>query len=112
MRSLRRRVRRAEWPRWDPEDLLDRIARGDDEALAAAYDRLAPAAHRLACLVLPSGGAAEVTREAFVELWRRAPLLEVATPTVEVWVLSTTHRLAVAARQERRPTCPPGSEPS
>lgn len=80
------------------------IGRGDQAALAALYDDLAPAAYRLVSLSIqdPARVAAAV-RRAFVDLWTLAPDPRAFHDLpVEAWVLATAHRRAGELRGDAR----------
>lgn len=89
------------------------IGRGDQAALAALYDDLAPAAYRLVSLSLqdPARVAAAV-RQAFVDLWTVAPdPSATADLPVEAWVLATAHRRGRELRGDALPTSAPADGP-
>lgn len=79
-----------------PEELLRRVARGDDEAFALVYDRLAPQVLGVARRVLrdPSHSE-EVAQEVFLEVWRTAPRFDASRGAAATWVLTMAHRRAV-----------------
>lgn len=76
--------------------LLERSASGDQEAFAAFYDEVAPAAYGLARKVVRDADlAADVTQEALVDVWRSADRFDASRGSVIGWVCSITHRRAV-----------------
>jgi RNA polymerase sigma-70 factor (ECF subfamily) len=92
------------------EELIVRIAGGDDAALGDLYDRLGGLALGLARRVVRDPALAEdVVQEAFLSVWRSAPRFDVQRGSVETWVLTLTHRRAIDAvrREQRRRTGEP-----
>ncbi|HEY8599683.1 MAG TPA: sigma-70 family RNA polymerase sigma factor [Thermomicrobiales bacterium] len=84
------------WDAATDEDVLRGIARYDESALGALYDRYSRPAHRLALRVLGERGAAEeVVQEAFLSIWRRAGSFEPGRGSAERWILSITHHRAI-----------------
>nr|WP_300050399.1 sigma factor [uncultured Nocardioides sp.] len=82
------------------ERLLVRSGSGDTEAFAALYDRLAPRVFGMVTCVLRDDVASEsITREAFVETWRRAPTYDPSRSSAAAWTLVIAHRAAVRARR-------------
>lgn len=76
--------------------LLGRVARGDADAYARFYDRVAPAVYGLALRMLGDRSAAEeVVQEVLVEAWRSAAKFDAAKGTVMTWVLTFAHRRTV-----------------
>lgn len=76
--------------------LLGRVARGDADAYATLYDRVAPAVFGLALRMLGDRSAAEeVVQEVLVEIWRSAAAFDTARGTVMTWVLTLGHRRTV-----------------
>ena len=87
------------------EQLLLRSGRGDTEAFAELYDRLAPRVFGVvSCLVRDAPAAEAIACEAFVETWRRSPTYEPDRCSATAWTLLVAHRLAVRARRLSAPT--------
>jgi RNA polymerase sigma-70 factor, ECF subfamily len=94
-----------------PDELLARVARGDEAAFAALYDELAPRVFGLARRVLRDPAQAEeVAQEALVEVWRTAGRYDPSRGSATSWALTIAHRRAVdrvrseqaSAERERR----------
>jgi RNA polymerase sigma-70 factor (ECF subfamily) len=80
----------------DLNDLLHRVARGDEAAFGALYDHLAPRVFGLAKRILRDPAQAEeVAQEALVEVWRLAGRFDPQQSSAASWVLTITHRRAV-----------------
>jgi RNA polymerase sigma-70 factor, ECF subfamily len=78
------------------EDLLGRVARGDQAAFAAVYDRLAPVVFGLVRRVLRDPAQSEeVTQEVLVEVWRSAARFDPDRGSASAWVSTMAHRRAV-----------------
>jgi RNA polymerase sigma-70 factor, ECF subfamily len=95
----------------DPDELLRRVARGDERAFAQLYDQLSARVYGLARRVLRDPAQAEeVAQEALVEVWRTASRFDAARGSAIAWALTITHRRAVdrvraaqaGAERERR----------
>src|SRR5262245_53945701 len=78
------------------DDLLRRVARGDEAAFANVYDQLAPRVYGLIRrIVRDPAQAEEVAQEALVDVWRTAARYDPARGSVVSWVLTIAHRRAV-----------------
>jgi RNA polymerase sigma-70 factor, ECF subfamily len=78
------------------ESLLERVARGDEQAFARVYDGVSGAVLGLATRVLRDPAQAEeVTQEVMVEVWRKARHYSPDRGSVRAWVLTIAHRRAV-----------------
>ena len=80
----------------DPDGLLRRVARGDEGAFAKLYDLVANRVYGLVVRVVRDPAQAEeVTQEAMVDVWRRAPSFDADRGSAITWVLTLAHRRAV-----------------
>jgi RNA polymerase sigma factor (sigma-70 family) len=99
--------------------LLERIAGGDQDAVAELYDRHARRAYGLALRVTADPTLAEdAVQEAFCAIWRRAESFRHSRGSATSWVLALVHHKAVdvvrreqARRRPLRPEQPDGPEP-
>ncbi len=80
----------------DLEELLKRVARGDEAAFGALYDQVAPRVFGLVKRVVRDPAQAEeVTQEAFVEVWRTAARYDATKGTAAGWLFTIARRRAV-----------------
>jgi RNA polymerase sigma factor (sigma-70 family) len=96
------------------EELLEAIAAGDDDALAALYDRFGRTAYSLAFRILRDRALAEdAVQEAFLTLWRSADAYRRERAKPATWILTLVHRRAVdlVRREDRRATEPLDAAP-
>jgi RNA polymerase sigma-70 factor (ECF subfamily) len=87
------------------EALVALVARGDEDALAALYDRIGRIAFGLAVRVLRNEQLAEdAVQEGFLAVWRSAAAFRADRGKASTWVLTLVHRRAVdlVRREERR----------
>jgi RNA polymerase sigma-70 factor, ECF subfamily len=78
------------------EGLLGLVARGDEQAFAELYQRVAAAVFGLVSKVVRNPSQSEeVTQEVFVELWRTASRFDPARGTARSWIMTCAHRRAV-----------------
>ncbi|MGH3520322.1 MAG: ECF RNA polymerase sigma factor SigK [Haloechinothrix sp.] len=80
----------------EPEDLMARVARGDEAAFAALYDQIADRVFGLVMRLLRDPAQSEeVTQEVFVELWRTASRYRRDRGSVIAWSMTLAHHRAV-----------------
>ncbi|HEY0415162.1 MAG TPA: sigma-70 family RNA polymerase sigma factor [Gaiellaceae bacterium] len=96
------------------EGLVALLARGDDEALGALYDRYGRVAWTLARRIVRDPALAEdVVQDAFLTLWRGAKAYRPDLASPKSYLLMLVHRRAVdvVRREERRRAEPLDSSP-
>jgi RNA polymerase sigma-70 factor, ECF subfamily len=102
----------------DLDALLTLVARGDQGAFEALYERLARPAYGLIRKVLRDPAQSEeVVQEVLLEVWRTASRFDPARGGAATWVLTIAHRRAVdrvrseaaAAGREQRTMRVPGA---
>lgn len=80
----------------DPNELLKRVARGDEAAFASFYDLISSRVYGLVLRVVRDPAMAEeVAQEALVEVWRGASRFDSAKGSAVSWTLTIAHRRAV-----------------
>ncbi|MEQ0562108.1 ECF RNA polymerase sigma factor SigK [Amycolatopsis sp. NEAU-NG30] len=83
-------------PAPDAEELLRRVAAGDETAFSALYDLIAGPVLGLVTRVLRNHAQAEeVAQEVLVEVWRKATRYAPGRGSALSWVLTIAHRRAV-----------------
>ena len=71
----------------DDIDLIDRIARGEREAIGLLYERYASSMLALALRMLKQRGEAEdVLQDVFIEIWKRAGDFDPRRSKVKSWI--------------------------
>jgi RNA polymerase sigma-70 factor (ECF subfamily) len=87
------------------EDVLARVARADEAALAELYDRFGRVAYGLAYRMLRDAALAEdAVQDAFLAVWRTAVSFDPNRGKASTWILTLAHRRAVdvVRREDRR----------
>ena len=83
-------------PPAQPDDLLARVAHGDEPAFAQFYDGVAAQVFGLVRRVVRDPAQAEeVTQDVFVEVWRTATRFDRSRGSALAWTLTVAHRRAV-----------------
>ncbi|MFF7484480.1 sigma-70 family RNA polymerase sigma factor [Streptomyces luteogriseus] len=83
-------------PEPDLEELVGRVALGDEDAFASVYDAVAGSVLGVARAVLrDQAQSEEVAQEVLVEVWRTAPRYRPDRGTAVNWILTLAHRRAV-----------------
>jgi RNA polymerase sigma-70 factor (ECF subfamily) len=83
-------------PGGDLAALIGRVARGDEAAFAALYDRTSAAVFGLVRRVVRDPAQSEeVTQEVLLEIWRTASRFDPRQGSATTWLMTVAHRRAV-----------------
>ncbi|MCC6178662.1 MAG: sigma-70 family RNA polymerase sigma factor [Chloroflexi bacterium] len=87
------------------EDLMGRLAAGQQDALVPLYSRYAPLVLSLAAQSLGRPGAEEIVQDVFLAVWKQAGAFDPERGTFRSWVLQIAHyrTLNELRRLSRRP---------
>ena len=78
------------------DDLLERVAQGDQAAFAELYDNMAPRVLGLVKRLLRDHAQSEeVTQEIFLEVWQSATRYDSSKGAAVGWIMTMAHRRAV-----------------
>jgi RNA polymerase sigma-70 factor (ECF subfamily) len=84
--------------------VLSAIRLGDENAMAALYDRYAAVVYSVALRVLGDTGAAEdVLQEVFMQLWRNPGLFDSSRGSLGPWLAVIARHRAIDGLRKRRP---------
>lgn len=90
-------------PQSNPEQLLDAVARGCTDSLAALYDSLGAALFGIAVGVTRNHAEAEeVLQDAFVAIWKKADHYDPALGKATTWMIHLTRNLAIDRVRKRQ----------
>jgi RNA polymerase sigma-70 factor (ECF subfamily) len=98
----------------DDNELVTRVAKGDERAFLALYDRHSGHVYALALRMLHDPMLAEeVTQDSFLKLWSRARSFVATRGTLIVWLLTITRHTALdrLRLENRRPALSNGQDP-
>ena len=85
-----------ELPVASQQDLLEKVAQGDQRAFAALYDQISPRVFGLVRRILrDQAQSEEVTQEVFLEIWQSATRFDPNKGGASTWILTMAHRRAV-----------------
>jgi len=85
------------------QQVLERLTRGEPEALAELYDRHARAIYSLAIrIVRDQSDAEDIVQEVFSQAWRQAGRYDSARGNVVAWLLTLTRSRAIDRLRGRR----------
>ncbi|MFG2763195.1 sigma-70 family RNA polymerase sigma factor [Streptomyces rubiginosohelvolus] len=80
----------------DLQELLVRVARGDQDAFASVYDAVSgPVLGLVRSVLRDPAQSEEVAQEVLVEVWRTAPRFQASRGSAMNWVLTLAHHRAV-----------------
>lgn len=99
----------------DDKDLIARVARQDQSAFVALYDRYSSRIHTLILhMVNDRMLAEEILQETFLRVWRRADQYDPARGSLLVWLLAVARRTTLERLrfESRRPALSDGDEQS
>jgi len=91
------------------EELMEGVAREDNEALKSLHTRYAPLIYHLGSQSLDRHAAEDLVQEVFLQVWRRASTFDPHRGVFRAWVLQIAHFriLNELRRRSRRPKLGP-----
>lgn len=85
-------------------ELMRRLAKGDESALEALYDRYGGVVYSVALRVLKDAGAAEeILQDVFYQLWHRAPDYDASRGALGAWLFVSARNRAIDRLRRRTP---------
>jgi RNA polymerase sigma-70 factor (ECF subfamily) len=80
----------------EEQELMQRLASGDDEAVRAVYRRFSRPVYTMGLRMLGSEQSAEeLTQDVFVAAWRKAGRYDPARGRLSTWLMAIAHNMAV-----------------
>lgn len=87
--------------------LLERVTRGNEQAMAALFDRYSKVVYSVALRVLRDPAAAEdVLQEVFMQIWRNPAGFETARGSLGGWLAVVARNRSIDVLRRKRPTDP------
>jgi RNA polymerase sigma-70 factor (ECF subfamily) len=84
--------------------LVSAIRAGDQNAMAALYDRYSAVVYSIALRVLGDTGAAEdILQDVFMQLWRNPSAFDASRGNLGAWLAVITRNRSIDALRKRRP---------
>jgi RNA polymerase sigma-70 factor, ECF subfamily len=90
----------------EEQELMQRLAAGDDEAVRAVYRRFSRPVYTMGLRMLGSEQTAEeLTQDVFLAAWRKAGRYDPARGRLSTWLMAIAHNMAVdrIRREAARP---------
>lgn len=88
--------------------LVSAMRSGDQNAMAALYDRYSPVVYSVALRVLGDTGAAEdIQQDVFLQLWRNPGAFDASRGNLGAWLAVITRNRAIDTLRKRRPETDP-----
>jgi RNA polymerase sigma-70 factor (ECF subfamily) len=87
-------------PNLSDEDVMERLRKGDPDALPVLFDRFYRLVLRIASRILRDPGEAEdVMQEVFLEIFNRAAQFDPAKGSAKTWILQYAYHRSLSRRQ-------------
>jgi RNA polymerase sigma-70 factor, ECF subfamily len=87
-------------PNLSDEDVMERLRKGDPDALPVLFDRFYRLVLRIASRILRDPGEAEdVMQEVFLEIFNRAAQFDSAKGSAKTWILQYAYHRSLSRRQ-------------
>jgi len=91
----------------EEQDLMRRLAAGDEDALRTIYGRFSRPVFGMGLRMLGSPDAAEeLAQDVFVSAWRKAARYDATRGRLSTWLMAVAHNLAVDRLRRRGPSVP------
>jgi RNA polymerase sigma-70 factor, ECF subfamily len=85
--------------------LLDRVRRGDEQAMASLYDRYSKVVYSVALRVLRDPASAEdILQDVFLALWRRPETFVASRGSLGGWLAVVARNRSIDTLRRRRPS--------